>query len=239
MTSCIKKKKESVEPINTNALVHEVTIEKTIQASAYTYLFVNEGGQTYWVAVEKMDPETAKTYYYADAMEMKEFHSNDLDTTFAQVFFVQNFSTSKEAVIPAPAEPKDHPKVSTPGRREIAKDETVKIEPAAGGIAIGQLFAKRADYADKSVIVRGKVVKVNEGIMNRNWVHIQDGTDFEGEFDLTLTTAATVAVGDVVTFEGKVALNKDFGAGYVYDLIIESAELKDKTSAETACCDKH
>lgn len=222
LTSCVQKKKETVQPIDTNALAHEVIVEKALQANAYTYLFVHEGDQHYWIAVDKMDPQIGKTYYYADAMEMNDFHSTDLDTTFAQVFFVQKIGDNADVAAPAPAADPH----MTSGRKAVAMDETVNIATPAGGISIGDLFAKKADYAGKQVIVSGKVVKVNNGIMNRNWVHIQDGTNANGEFDLTLTTEAAVEVGDVVTFEGTVAVDKDFGAGYFYDLIVEGAVKK-------------
>ncbi|MFV0376095.1 MAG: hypothetical protein ACK5JD_02195 [Mangrovibacterium sp.] len=222
LTSCIKKKKETVEPINTNALLHEVTVQRALQANAYTYLFVAEGSQQYWVAVDKMEPQTGKTYYYADAMEMNNFRSTDLDTTFAQVFFVQKIADNKDAVAPEMA---GHPHAKT-GRKEVAQDQTASVAPAQGGITIAQLFAQKANYAGKQVIVSGKVVKVNNGIMDRNWVHLQDGTNANGAFDLTFTTDATVAPGDIVTFEGTVALDKDFGAGYFYDVIVEGAVAK-------------
>jgi len=61
--------------------------------------------------------------------------------------------------------------------------------------------------------------------MGRNWVHIQDGTSAGKYFDLTITTQDVVETGDVVVFSGKVVLNKDFGAGYQYDLIMEEAVL--------------
>jgi hypothetical protein len=75
------------------------------------------------------------------------------------------------------------------------------------------------------VRLRGEVTKYNPAIMNVNWLHMQDGTEYNGEFDLTVTTTATVQIGDVVTIEGKVALNKDFGAGYIYNIIIENAAI--------------
>ena len=61
--------------------------------------------------------------------------------------------------------------------------------------------------------------------MGKNWFHIQDGTTNNGDFDLTITSAAEVKVGDIVTIEGVVALKKDFGAGYSYEVIIEEAKL--------------
>lgn len=45
-------------------------------------------------------------------------------------------------------------------------------------------------------------------------------------FDLTITTNEKVNVGDVITFEGKISLNKDFGAGYSYKVIMEEAKTK-------------
>ena len=80
-------------------------------------------------------------------------------------------------------------------------------------------------YNNKTVRIKGKVVKYNPAIMNVNWLHIQDGTDFNGEFDLTVTTKAEVNVNDIVIIEGTVALNKDFGAGYTYAIIVENASI--------------
>lgn len=218
MTSCVKKKKEAVQPIDTSSMMHAVTVNKTIQASAYTYLQVNEGDLQYWIAVNKMEPVPDQTYYFGNSMEMKDFKSNDLDTVFASVFFVEDLSTSNKPVASNPH--------GQTGRKVIDQDETISIAPADGGITVATLFADKADYAGKEVLVRGKVVKVNNGIMDRNWVHIQDGTGVDGKYDLTLTTNETVAVGDTVTMQGKVAVDKDFGAGYFYDVIIESAVVK-------------
>jgi hypothetical protein len=57
-------------------------------------------------------------------------------------------------------------------------------------------------------------------------VHIQDGTEANGKFDMTITTLENVAIGDMVTFTGKVVVDKDFGAGYVYEVLVEEAKLK-------------
>ena len=77
------------------------------------------------------------------------------------------------------------------------------------------------------MIVRGKVVKFLPGIMGRNWMHLRDGSGSgkNGDNDLTVTTSDTAAVGDIVTIKGVVHLDKDFGAGYTYAVIIEDASL--------------
>ena len=58
-----------------------------------------------------------------------------------------------------------------------------------------------------------------------NWVHLQDGTKDGGNYDLAITTMDTVLVGAVVVFNGIISVNKDFGAGYVYDVIMEDAKV--------------
>ena len=40
-----------------------------------------------------------------------------------------------------------------------------------------------------------------------------------------MTTDAVAAVGDVVIVKGKVSVDKDFGAGYRYAVIIENAQV--------------
>jgi len=71
--------------------------------------------------------------------------------------------------------------------------------------------------------VRGQVAKYNPEIMERNWVHLQDGTEFDGKYDLTVTSVEPFEVGQVITVEGILALNKDFGYGYEYELLLEKA----------------
>jgi hypothetical protein len=108
--------------------------------------------------------------------------------------------------------------------RVMTSKADVKIEPCADCIAISKLLGDKKAYEGKLIKVKGQVTKYNAGIMGKNWVHIQDGTDYNESFDLTITTDITVAVGEIVTFEGKIALDKDFGYGYVYDVIMEDGK---------------
>jgi hypothetical protein len=102
----------------------------------------------------------------------------------------------------------------------------ISIEQEEGVITIGKLLNIREELVGKIISVKGEVTKYNPSIMGRNWVHIQDGTDHKGEYDLTITTADVVSVGDQVVFTGVLALERDFGYGYKYSTILEGAELK-------------
>jgi len=77
------------------------------------------------------------------------------------------------------------------------------------------------------VTVRGRVVKYNGGILGRNWLHLQDGSGelAKGTNDLTVTTTGAAAIGDVVTATGTGAVDRDFGAGYTYTVMVEDAAL--------------
>ena len=90
---------------------------------------------------------------------------------------------------------------------------------------VAALYKDKASLAGQVVRVQGKVVKVNKGIMGRNWLHLQDGTGDAKSNDLTVTSNEVANVGDQVTVTGKVAVDKDFGAGYMYGLILEEASI--------------
>ena len=100
------------------------------------------------------------------------------------------------------------------------------IAKADGGKTIAEVFAEKEQLAGQPVVIRAKVVKTNANIMGKNWLHIRDGSGGEGTNDLTVTTENAVPdVGATVLVTGPVVLNKDFGMGYQYDIILEDAEV--------------
>ncbi len=220
LASCVQKKKESVQPINTSSLMRAVTVDEVIQTDSYTYLKVSESGNQFWMAVNRQPVEVGQKYYYDSALEMKDFKSKALDRTFETIYFVQSFS--KEPI----SEKKTTTSMQEPqGKKVEAYNKAIDVEPVDGGVTIAKLYESKKDYSGKQVTVRGQIVKVNKNIMGRNWLHIQDGTNFDGKYDLTITSSELAEVGQVVTIEGTVTLDKDFGAGYFYDLIMENGSL--------------
>jgi hypothetical protein len=124
-------------------------------------------------------------------------------------------------------EMKEAPAASGAAHMEVAKagKEDLTIEKADGGITIAELFTNKKEYSGKIVKIKGKITKVNPAIMGKNWIHLQDGTIFEDEFDLTVTSEVIPETGSIVTIEGKVALDKDFGYGYTYPIMLEEAKI--------------
>lgn len=219
-TSC--KTKDNAEELNGT---HKVLVKEVLQANAYTYLNVTENDVEQWIAVSKMDAQVGETYYYKDFMEMKYFESKDLSRTFESVYFIQDLKSDVAdfQIAEQPKMPEGHADLTGhEGKPTISKAD-VAIEPIEGGITIAELFANKEKYNGKKVIIRGKVVKTNFEIMDKNWFHIQDGTSAEGKFDLTITSLEKgVNVDDILTFEGTIALDKDFGHGYKYEILLEN-----------------
>lgn len=198
---------------------HAVVVNEVLQANAYTYLNVSENGESFWIAITKANVAVGQNLYYDSGLEMTDFESKDLNRTFDKIYFVDQVSDK-----PMTAPPAMHGNTEHTGRPSVDQ-QSISVEAVPGGITVGELFANPAKFKDKTITIRGQVTKVNSAIMGRNWVHIQDGTSSDGKYDLTITTSQDVSVGDIVTFEGKVTLEKDFGAGYYYDVIVEQASL--------------
>ena len=213
ITSCQKEKQEE----NAAAMSgHKIIAEEVIQANSYTYIKAGEGDQSYWMAVTRREINEGATLYYSQGMEMKNFTSKDLNRTFESIIFVDQIS-DKPLGMAGAADP--HAQAKSAAKQDIS------VAPAKGGISIGELYADKSSFDDRIAIISGKVTKFNAGIMGHNWVHIQDGSEAGGKYDLTVTTNESVSVGDIVTFSGTIALDKDFGAGYKYEVSMENAKI--------------
>lgn len=227
-SGCVKKNKVPTAQNLANPAMHEVKVAEVIQTSNYTYLKVTDNGTENWVAVTRQEAAVGETYYYDQALEMKNFNSKELNRTFETIYFVQGLS--KQPIAAAAAPPAgmgmggDMAAKHT-GKIVLEKKAGITIAPAAGSISIAQLWADKDKYSGKVIQIKGQVVKINEQVMGKNWIHIQDGSGDSGNFDLAVTTLDGMKMDDVVTFEGTITLNKDFGAGYFYEIIMEDAKL--------------
>jgi hypothetical protein len=117
----------------------------------------------------------------------------------------------------------DHPAV-----KPTAEIDLTGIAKADGGKTVAEVYADKDALTGTKVTVRGKVVKSNSGIMGKDWLHVRDGSGADGTNDLTVTTNSKPlpVVGDTVLVTGTVVLNKDFGMGYQYPVMLEGAEVK-------------
>ncbi len=201
---------------------HKVVIEEVLQAETYSYLSVKERSEKHWIAVVKDEYKVGDTYYYVEGLQMDKWESKDLGRTFEKVLLVNIISDSP--IEQDNGEETDAEVAKHHSNKTVVANDRINIEPIEGGVTLGELFTDKKKYGDKTVKVKGIVVKFNAEIMGKNWVHIQDGTKNDTEFDLTVTTTEQCNVGDTIVMEGKISLDKDFGSGYFYKLIMEDAK---------------
>lgn len=200
--------------------IHKIVVKEVLQTTNYTYILGAESDKVQWMAVPKMEAEAGETYYYQGGMQMGEFKSKEMDRVFSSILFL-NGLVDPEIVEGGGSNPE---KVIQETVMKEA-DDNVYITPPEGAITIEELYTNKEQYANKVVKIKGRVVKYNSRIMEKNWVHIIDGSGNAGKNDLTATIQEEVKIKDVITLEGIITLDKDFGAGYFYDVIMENAQI--------------
>jgi hypothetical protein len=212
--SCQSKKTENQEAALPDGL-SKIIVKETFNAGGYSYI---NGTNDIWVAVGQKSIVVGKTYYYKDALEMRNFHSKELNRDFPLIYFINSISET------VAENEQEMPKAQM--KKQTTKKIEVSLEKEEGISSIATIFSNKDQFSGKQISVKGKVAKFNPNIMDRNWIHIQDGSEFEGSYDLTVTSSEVVSVGEIVELKGIISLNRDFGAGYSYDVIMENAEIQ-------------
>ncbi|MCG6916345.1 MAG: hypothetical protein LJE89_02240 [Deltaproteobacteria bacterium] len=201
------------------------TVAETIKVERYTYVQVDTGKEKIWAATPEFHGQVGDTVVVPEGLVMKNFHSNTLERDFELVHFVGAISGAGniQEMSQTPQMPSGHPPMgvsSSEGQIDVGK-----VQRAEDGKTVAEIFAGKEDLAGKQVLVRGKVVKFLPQIMGKNWLHLQDGSGSEGTNDLTVTTTGLAEVGDLVLVNGTVSVNRDFGYGYSYEVLLEDAEI--------------
>ena len=203
-------------------------VTETMNAAGYTYVQVDDGQKKVWAAAPEFSVAVGDNVIVPDGMPMNNYHSKSLDRDFEVVYFVDSILNPNAPAAPA-AEgglPEGHPNTQVAAAATAAVDLT-GISKATGGKTVAEVNMGKAELSGQEVALRGKVVKYNAQIMGKNWLHIQDGSGdaTDGSNDITVTTTTEAKVGETVLLAGKVSLDKDFGYGYKYALIIEDAKV--------------
>jgi hypothetical protein len=226
------------------------TVLETMDAADYTYMRLKTATGETWAAINKTKIAKGDAVTVTNAMVMDGFQSKTLGRTFDHILF--GVLATPGAAAPAAGAAastlpmvSDHaPTAGTTGGQSPqqmaaqhgqaaggpADAPDVKVPKAEGSNAktVAELWAQRASLKGKEIAVKAKVVKVNANVMGKNWLHVRDGSGSKAakDNDLTVTTDVVAKVGDVVTVTGTVSVDKDFGAGYAYPVIVENAKLK-------------
>jgi hypothetical protein len=203
----------------TNAL--KGTVLERLDADRYSYLRLSTASGEMWAAVLQADVKNGDAVSVLNPMPMNGFESKTLKRKFDKLVFgtldQREAQTSEMRTLSQ----------AHAGLSSTPSAGPISVQKAAGadGRTVAEIFAQKAQLKDRKVAVRGKVMKVNHNIMGKNWVHLHDGTGDakNGTDDLTVTTQGSVEVGDIILASGTVRMDKNFGMGYVFPVLIEDA----------------
>ncbi len=207
----------AAEPDAADVIRGKVT--EKIDVDPYSYLKIHAADGEVWTAVPKTSKGVGEVVSVVGPMWMENFKSATLNRTWSKIAFG---TLQGEAAAPSPSK-------AAPARQPAsAETGPLKVSKAKGpqGRTIADIYAQRAQLKDRPISVHGKVVKAINGVMGKNWLHLRDGTGRGATADLAVATDQTAGVGDTVLVSGTVHLNRDLGAGYHYDVIVEDAQVK-------------
>lgn len=208
-------------PVAADSTALKGTVLEVKEVESYTYLRLKTASGEVWAAITKAAVKTGDEVTLGKVTVMTNFESKSLKKTFPTIYFGSLAGAGGGSAMPA-----GHPAPTA----AAAAPADVRVDKATGANArtVAEIIGQGAKLKDKPVVVRGKVVKYNPGIMGKNWIHLRDGTGSEAgnNNDILVTTMHEARLGDVVTVKGIVHANKDFGGGYAYKVLIEDATLQ-------------
>lgn len=210
-----KESTNRLNPANPDE-IHTVIVKEVLPTVKYVYLYVTEGEEQFWIATRSKEVKVGNTYYYKGGLLKTNFQSKEHNRLFEKIYLVSNLVELNHGNTSSGAQT---------NKIEAATTQT-KIKNSVseeGSIKIAAIINNPKTYEGKTVQISGVCTKTNAGIMDRNWIHVKDGS--KDEYDLVVTSDAYVPEGSTITIKATVTLNKDFGAGYKYDLLLEDGIL--------------
>jgi hypothetical protein len=193
---------------------------------SYTYLRLNTKDGEVWAAVMKAQIKKGSTVTIENGVVMNNFQSKALKRTFPAILF-GNLGNAAATAPSGHGMGTAYPLVPAQ-KLDSINDAHVAKATGANARTVAEINAKSAELKDQPVLVHAKVVKFNGGIMGKNWIHLRDGSGSaaDGTNDILVTSASETKVGDIVTVKGTVRVDKDFGSGYAYKVLIEEGTLQ-------------
>ena len=212
-------------PAPAQAVVLKGEVLEVKDVESYSYLRLKTAQGEMWAAVGKTPIKKGAKVTIENVMVMTNFESKAMKKTFPKIVFGTLAGTGGKAANVGSQMAAAH---SGMAKAEPVGD--VKVPKASGPDArtVAEVITKGAELKDKTVLIRGKVVKYSSGIMGKNWIHLRDGTGSaaSGTDDLLVTSKEQTKAGDVIVVKGVVRTDKDFGAGYAYKVLVEEATLQ-------------
>ena len=245
--------KENYETLNVQSPVLRATIIESNDVTNYTYLLLEDKTGKVWAAIPKTPVKTGDEITISNIAVMKDFYSKTLEKTFDLILFAvpsegcpfkesegEIVSEMPSGMMPGKMPPAMMSPASTPphgtmpamggsSKKPKAAPQDIKVSKAVGEDAytIEEIYSKKEELSQKTITVRAIVVKFMPQIMEKNWIHIQDGTGSaeKGNNDIAVSTLETAKIGEEVIIKGTLGIDKDFGMSCAFGVLIEEASI--------------
>ena len=206
---------------------------EVLDTDAFTYMRLKTAKGETWAAVSKAAVKKGEQVTIDNPTVMQNFQSKSLQRTFDTIV-MGRLAGAPGAPAAAMAAGAPHAGVDMSqfhgGAGKAPDVEIGKVAKAEGanGRTVAEVYANRVALKDKPVAIRAKVVKVNAGVMGKNWVHLRDGSGSaaDGSNDLLVTSKDEPKVGDLVVAKGTVKTDVNLGSGYAYKVLVEAASFQ-------------
>jgi len=207
-------------------------------AMGYKYLKVDENGTQHWVAIANAPVAVGDKIGYDKKTIMHDFESKSLGKKFKEIIFASDVYLPQKVEKPKSMKDmlglgstKTHVKDPHQGMgigMSPSEEDEKPSKPFVkkGTYTIEEIHMWRKNLQDQIITIEATVFKVSHNIMKLDWVHLGDGTGVEKKLtdDLVFTAHSTnIKAGDKVIAKGKVIVDKDFGYGYFYKVLIQDA----------------
>ena len=225
----------------TTAQAHKIYYGKILEikpSMGYKYLKIDENGTQIWIAIANAPVAVGDKIGYDKKTMMTNFKSKTLNQEFKEIFFASDVylpqkvqkPQSMKAMLGLNSAKKDPHAGMGRGMPLVEEDETAaKPFVKKDAYTVEEIHMWRKELKNQTISIKGSVFKVSKNIMKLDWVHLGDGTGNEKKLtdDLVFTASGTtLKQGDKVIAKGKVIVDKDFGYGYFYKVIIQDASFQ-------------
>jgi len=213
------------------------TVMEVIKAGRHIYIRVKTEEELVWIAVPAFDGKPGDKVLVPPGVPVADLHSEKLNRIFKMIYFVGGIrkldnnaaSQDKEML------PKSHPTTAPeengmihPSMDDFTAGPAVdigEVEKAKGGKTVFEIISERKKLAGKNILLRAKVTRFTPNIMEKNWIHVRDGSGDQGQNELVVTTSDKARIGDVILIRGIVSVDRDLGFGRKYPVIVENAKI--------------
>ncbi len=199
------------------------TVQEAISVSSYSYLRLATEAGDQWVAVLKEDFSPGDTIDFEINLVMRDFKSKELERSFDLIYFGQ-----RQAKHPANGNSGPTPNAGTQEPKQKVQQKVAPFQPSSDLQSIADLFQHADELVEQEVRFQGEVVKLTQGVMGTNFLHVQDGSgsaETKNNDIVVLVKNNPPSIGSRTQFKATLKRDIDYGSGYRFPVLLADGEV--------------